>query len=140
MLIKKNLEERMKKNIDIGLLILRIAIGMMMLLHGIAKLSGVSGIEGMLDNAGLPTFLAYGVYITEIIAPVIIIVGFRTRLGSIVYVFGVLFAMFLAHSGDILSLNQQGGWGVELLGLYLFGAITLFFTGGGKISVSSSNS
>jgi putative oxidoreductase len=101
--------EQMNKNTDLGLLILRIAVGALMLLHGIAKLDGVSFIEGMIEGVGLPTFLAYGVYITEIVAPLFI----------------------------IFSLNQHGGWGVELLGLYLFGSITLFFSGGGKIAVSS---
>lgn len=129
----------MDKNTDLGLLILRIAISVLMLLHGIAKLGGVSGIEGMLGNAGLPTFLAYGVYFTEIIAPLFILAGYRTRLASIVYIFGVLVAIFLVHSGDVFSLNQHGGWGIELLGLYLFGAVALFFTGGGKIAVSTSN-
>ena len=129
----------MNKNTDLGLLILRIAVGALMLLHGIAKLNGVSFIEGMLDGVGLPAFLAYGVYITEIVAPLFIIVGYRTRLASIVFAVGILLAMFLVHSGDIISLNQHGGWGVELLGLYLFGSITLFFSGGGKIAVSSTN-
>ena len=129
----------MNKNTDLGLLILRIAVGGLMLLHGIAKLKGVSFIEGILDGAGLPSFLAYGVYITEIVAPLLIIVGYRTRLASIVFALGILFAMFFVHSGDIISLNQHGGWGVELLGLYLFGSITLFFSGGGKIAVSSTN-
>ena len=129
----------MNKNTDLGLLILRIAVGGLMLLHGIAKLKGVSFIEGILDGAGLPSFLAYGVYITEIVAPLFIIVGYRTRLASIVFALGILFAMFLVHSGDIFSLTQHGGWGVELLGLYLFGSITLFFSGGGKIAVSSAN-
>lgn len=129
----------MNKNTDLGLLILRIAIGALMLLHGIAKLKGVSFIEGMLESKGLPAFLAYGVYITEIVAPLLIVIGFRTRLAAAVFAFGALFALFLVHSGDIFTLNQHGGWGVELLGLYLFGAVALFFTGGGKISVSSSN-
>ena len=129
----------MNKNTDLGLLILRIAVGGLMLLHGIAKLKGVSSIEGILDGAGLPSFLAYGVYITEIVAPLFIIVGYRTRLASIVFIFGILFAMFFVHSSDIFSLTQHGGWGVELLGLYLFGSITLFFSGGGKIAVSSAN-
>jgi len=127
----------MNKNTNLGLLILRIAIGGLMLLHGIAKLKGVSGIEGMLNNVGLPSFLAYGVYITEIVAPLLIIIGYRTRLASLIYISGVLFIIFIAHSGDVFSLNKHGGWGIELLGLYLFGAITLFFSGGGNISVSS---
>lgn len=129
----------MNKNTDLGLLILRIAVGVLMLLHGIAKLKGVSFIEGVLEGKGLPSFMAYGVYITEIIMPILIIIGFRTRLASAGFAFGVLFAIFLVHSGDIFTLTQHGGWGIELLGLYLFGAITLFFTGGGKLAMSTKN-
>ncbi len=128
----------MKKNIDIGLLILRFAIGALMLLHGIGKLTGISGIEGMMSSSGLPSFVAYGVYITEIVAPLLILIGYRTRLAAVVYVFGMLFAIFLAHSEDIFSLNEHGGWAVELPGLYMFGALALFLTGGGKYAVSNS--
>ncbi|PCE66021.1 DoxX family protein [Sediminicola luteus] len=127
----------MDKNNDLGLLILRIAIGGLMLLHGLAKLSGVSFIEGMLAESGLPSFLAYGVYITEIVGPLLILVGFRTRLGAGIMIFGALFAMFLVHSAEIFTLNQHGGWGVELLGLFLLGALALFFTGGGKLALST---
>ncbi|MFC5283279.1 DoxX family protein [Pedobacter alpinus] len=129
----------MNKNTNAGLLILRIAIGGLMLLHGIAKLSGIEFIEGMLVSKGLPSLLAYGVYITEIVAPLLIIVGFRTRLAALVFISGTLFAMLLVHSADILTLTSSGGWGVELLGLYTFGALTLFFTGGGKLALSSAN-
>ncbi|OEJ99158.1 DoxX family protein [Flavivirga aquatica] len=129
----------MNKNNDLGLLIIRLSIGILMLLHGIAKLKGVSFIEGMLSDKGLPSFLAYGVYVTEIIAPISIIVGYRTRLAGFLLAFGVLFAMLLVHSSDIVSLNQHGGWGVELLGLYLFGVVALFFTGSGKYAISSTH-
>lgn len=129
----------MYKNLDLGVFVLRMAIGVLMLFHGIAKLKGIQGIENMLINAGLPAIMAYGVYLTEIIAPILIIIGFRTRLASAVYTYGVLFAIALVHSGDLFKLNPHGGWGIELLGLYLFGAIALFFTGGGQIALSSLN-
>lgn len=129
----------MNKNTSLGLLILRIAVGALMLLHGIAKIGHTSFIEGMLSEKGLPSFLAYGVYITEIIAPILIIIGFRTRLASAVYVLGALFALFLVHSEHLFVLNQNGGWELELLGLYIFGGLSLFYTGAGTIAVSSSD-
>jgi putative oxidoreductase len=129
----------MNKNTNLGLLILRIAVGGLMLLHGIAKIGHASFIGGMLAEKGLPSFLSYGVYFTEILAPLLILIGFRTRLSAVVYVFGALFAMFLVHSGQLFLLNQNGGWELELLGLYISGALALFFTGGGKIAISSSN-
>lgn len=130
----------MYKNTDLGLLFVRIAVGALMLLHGIAKIGQTTFIEGMLADKGLPAIMAYGVYLTEIVAPLLILVGFRTRLAAIAYVFGILFIIFLVHANAIFSLNENGGWAIELLGLYLFGAVALFFTGGGKYAVSSSNS
>ncbi|MFA9193471.1 DoxX family protein [Flavobacterium sp. FBOR7N2.3] len=129
----------MNKNTDLGLLILRIAVGGLMLLHGIAKIGNTSFIGGMLTEKGLPSFLSYGVYITEIVAPLLIIAGFRTRLSAAVFVFGAFFAMFLAHSAQLFLINQNGGWELELLGLYISGGLTLFFTGGGKMAISSTN-
>lgn len=129
----------MNKNTNLGLLILRIAAAGLMLLHGIAKIGHTSFIGGMLTEKGLPSFLSYGVYMTEIIAPLLILIGYRTRLSALVYVFGALFALFLVHSGQIFSLNQNGGWELELLGLYISAGLTLFFTGGGNLAVSSSN-
>ena len=127
------------KNSDLGLLILRLSTGMLMLFHGIAKLNGITFIETMLSEKGLPAFLSYGVFITEILAPILIIVGYKVRLASLIYAFGVIFAILLVHSADIFTLNQFGGWGIELLGLYLFSSVTLIFTGAGKYAISSKN-
>jgi putative oxidoreductase len=129
----------MNKNTDLGLLILRIAVGGLMLLHGIAKIGKTSFIGEMLAEKGLPSFLSYGVYITEIVAPVLILIGYRTRLSAAVYVIGAVFALLLVHSGQLVSLNENGGWELELLGLYIAGGLSLFFTGGGKLAISSSN-
>lgn len=129
----------MKTNTNLGLLIIRFSVGALMLLHGIAKIGNTTFIEGMLADKGLPAIMAYGVYLTEIIAPLLILIGFRTRLAAIAYVFGILFIVFLVHSQDILSLNKNGGWAIELLGLYLFGAVALLFTGGGKYAISTTS-
>ncbi|WP_075601598.1 DoxX family protein [Saccharicrinis aurantiacus] len=130
----------MKKNTDAGLLLIRLSIGLLMLLHGLAKLSGgINFIKGMVSQLGLPQFLAYGVFVGEILAPIAIIIGIRTRLASAVFAINCLVAIFMAHSNDIFSLGKHGGWAIELLGLYLFGALALFFTGGGKYAFSKNN-
>lgn len=60
----------MKRNIDTGILIMRISLGILMLLHGSAKLlHGIDHIKGILTQAGLPSFVAYGVIAGEVIAP-----------------------------------------------------------------------
>lgn len=94
--------------------------------------SNYAFIKGLLEGVGIPSFLAYGVFIGEIIALVLIIIGYRARLASLTLAFSLLNAILLAHSSDIFSLNQFGGWGIELQALYLFGATTIFLTGPGK--------
>lgn len=129
----------MLKNTNVGLLVLRCAVGGLMLLHGIAKLKGIEAIEQMLDAKGLPSFLGYGVYVGEILAPLAIIVGFRTRLAAVVLALTCVTAIYLAHSHEVFALSKYGGWAIELLGLYLFGSVALFFTGGGKMAISHKN-
>lgn len=128
------------KQADLGLLILRISVAGLMLLHGVSKLiSGVDFLHGMLTDVGLPSFLAYGVFLGEIIAPIFMLIGFRTRLASIFYIINCLFAIFLVHASEVFSLDDNGGWAIELLGLYLLGALALVFTGAGNYAVSKSN-
>lgn len=130
----------MRKNNDFGLLILRITIGLLMLLHGISKFSGgLEFISGMLVEKGLPGFFAYGVIIGEVLAPILIVVGFRTRIAALIYAFNCLVAVLMVHSQDIFKISDHGGWELELLGLYFFTALALFFTGGGKFAVSKNN-
>lgn len=130
----------MRKNNDFGLLILRITIGLLMLLHGISKFGGgLEFISGMLVEKGLPGFFAYGVLIGEILAPLLLIVGFRTRIAAIVYAINCLVAVLMVHTADIFKLSDHGGWELELLGLYFFASLALFFTGGGKYAVSKNN-
>lgn len=128
----------LERNVDLGLLILRLSIGILMLLHGVSKLMhGAGFIEQVVVGAGLPSFIAYGVYLGEVIAPLFIIGGYGTRLAAVVFAGNCIVAASLVHLGDLFTLNEQGGWAVELLGLYFFGAVTLVFTGGGKYSISN---
>lgn len=125
------------RNIDLGILVLRLSIGGLMLMHGVAKLiHGAGGIEQMLEASGLPPFIAYGVYVGEIIAPLLIILGLATRGAAAVFAFNMIVAVAMAHAGDILSLSATGGWMIELQALYFFGALALIFTGGGNYAVS----
>ncbi|MEN9782908.1 MAG: hypothetical protein RJA24_251 [Pseudomonadota bacterium] len=122
---------------DIGKLILRLTLGILMLLHGIAKLRyGVSGIEGMVSSQGLPGFLAYGVFVGEVIAPLMVIAGWNARIGGLIIAINMIVAIALAHSTQLLAIGKQGGWELELQGFYLFTAITVALIGPGKFSLN----
>lgn len=128
----------MFKSDDIGKLVLRVALGILILLHGVAKITkGVDGIGGMLASHGLPAILAYGVYIGEILAPVLLIVGLFTRPAAAIMVINMLVAIWLAHRKDLGAMNGQGGWVLELQGMFLFAAISVAFMGGGRFGLSN---
>ena len=127
-----------QKNYSAGLLLLRITLGVLMIFHGYGKvINGVEGITAILTDKGLPGFIAYGVYVGEVIAPLLMIVGYRTRLAALLFSFNMLVAALLAHSAEIFALTEYGTWAIETLGLFFLGGLVLVFTGGGKFAVSS---
>lgn len=130
--------EFMKRNNDLGLLILRVSLGMLMLLHGIAKVKNGTGfIEGVFEKNGLPAFLAYLVYLGEIIGPLMMITGFRTRLASVLLGGTMVVVILTAASDKVGQLTETGAWAIEMQALFFFGALALFFTGGGKFAAST---
>ena len=107
-----------------------------MLFHGVHKVfAGFGGIARMLEHSGLPSFIAFGVYAGEVIAPLMILFGFYTRLAGGTLAFNMAVAIFLAHSSDILALGAHGGWAIELPMLYLLGSLAIVFLGAGRITV-----
>jgi putative oxidoreductase len=122
---------------DIGKLLLRLSIGGLMLFHGIAKLrGGVGPIEGLLQSKGMPGFLAYGTYIGEVVAPILILIGLWTRPAALILCFLMVMAIGLVHPAQVMTVDRTGAWGIELNMLYFLGALALFFTGAGKYSVT----
>jgi putative oxidoreductase len=121
---------------DVGKLVLRLSVGILMLIHGLHKLMyGISGISAMVQANGWPAWVSYGVFIGEIIAPVLMIIGLLTRASALIVVINMLVAIYLAHSHQLLHLTKTGGWLLELQGLYLFGALAIVLLGAGRFSI-----
>jgi putative oxidoreductase len=122
---------------DIGKLILRVSVALLLLLHGIGKMThGVAWIQGLLASKGLPEFIAFGVFFGEVLGPLMMIAGWRTRIGAALVAFNMLMAVLLAQSGAIFAVNQHGAWKIELPMLFCFGALAVVFLGAGKYSLS----
>ncbi len=122
---------------DTGKLILRLCVGGLILFHGVAKImhpASLDFIRGMLTANGLPVFLAYAVYIGEVLAPLMVIVGYQARVGALLIATNMLFALFLVHTGDFFSLSEHGGSAVELQLFYLLSAAAVVFLGSGRLA------
>ena len=123
---------------DLAKLILRVALGAMILLHGIAKLkAGVAPIEGMLQAHGVPGVLAYAVYIGEVFAPFLVLLGFHARVGAMLIAINMVVAVLLAHMGQLGQLDARGGgWALELQGMFFAVAIAIALIGPGRYSAN----
>ena len=122
---------------DLAKLILRVALGALIGLHGIAKLKGgVGPIEGMLQAHGVPGVFAYAVLIGEVVAPLMLLIGFHARIGAVLVAVNMLVALFLAHLGQLGQLNAQGGWALELQGMFFAAAVTIALIGPGRYSAN----
>jgi putative oxidoreductase len=122
---------------DTGKLTLRLTVAVLLLLHGIAKVKGGIGwMGGALGSIRLPAFIGYGVYVGEVVAPLFVIVGKFARLAGLVIAFNMLMAIIVGQRDKIGSLNQGGGWAIELELLFLLGGVAIFFLGSGRYSLS----
>lgn len=130
----------MNKTQNIGLLILRISIAFTMLIYGITKfINGIDFIKDLLVQYKLPSFLGYGIYIGEILAPILIIIGFRTKLAGLVFAINCLVAILMVQLPNLLKLNEFGGWAIGPIFIYMMFGVALYFTGAGKYAVSTNN-
>lgn len=121
---------------DTGKLLLRLVVGGLMLFHGLHKaIDGVDGIAGMLVAKGLPGFIAYGVLVGEVIAPILIILGILTRPAALVLAFTMVVAWLMVGTGKTFALDAVGAWAIESLVYFFVGALAVAFLGAGRYAV-----
>jgi len=121
-----------------GKLVLRVLVGALLLVHGIAKVrSGVDWLDGMLSSAGLPVFIKYGAYVGEVVAPLLVILGVYARIGGALIVVQMLFALGLAHNLPVeLFTVNRGSWALETQAFFLFGGLSIALFGSGRLGLN----
>jgi putative oxidoreductase len=124
---------------DAGKLLLRLTVGILLLLHGIAKvIGGPASIVALVEKAGMPGSFGYAVYLGEVVAPLALILGVWTRIAALVVALNMGVAIALAHMGELFSLNEGGGWALELQAMFLFGALAVALIGPGRYALMES--
>lgn len=120
---------------NLGKFVLRVSFALLMLPHGFNKLAnGTAGVEKMLAAQGMPAFLAYGVFITEIVAPVLMILGVWTRLSALVFSSGMVTAAYLSGK-NIWGATSVGAWNHEATAVFFFAGIAVMLLGSGKAAI-----
>ncbi|NMO97805.1 DoxX family protein [Paenibacillus lemnae] len=122
----------MKSNVSLGVLILRVVLGIIFLVHGLDKFqSGISNISGFFESIGIPGYMAGVVAVIETAAGILLIAGAGTRVVSIIVTVILLVAVFTAKS----SAGFLGGYELDVALMAM--AVSLIFTGAGKWSVDA---
>jgi putative oxidoreductase len=121
---------------DIGKLVLRFTTAGLILFHGINKIvHGVAFMGNGLAEFHLPGFIAYGVFLGEVVAPLFLIFGAWTRIASLVVVFNMVMAIFLEAHRNTFVIQRTGAWGLEAEAFFLLTAVVIFLVGAGRYAV-----
>jgi putative oxidoreductase len=111
-----------------SLRVLSIGLGILLLFHGVDKvMNGTGVIEKLLNGVHVPysQYVSYGVYVGEVIAPLLLIFGKYIRVSGAIIAFNMMVAIFLVHQKDITSIEKYGAWSIEVPMLYLIAGLTL---------------
>lgn len=117
---------------SLGLLILRVAAGVLMMTHGWSKIQNFEGmVQSGFDPVGMGATLSVVMLIgAEFIAALFIVLGLLTRLSAVPLIVAMSVAAFVAHASDPLQVK-------ELSLIYLTIFASLMITGAGKYSLDS---
>ncbi|WP_020404080.1 DoxX family protein [Gracilimonas tropica] len=116
------------KNRDIALLLLRIGVGIIFIIAGWGKLTGIEGVQGFFGNIGIPLAgaMAWVVALVEFLGGILILVGYKVEIPGILLAIVMLVAIFT------VKLGGDGGFSgmrLELMLLLTSLAIAMMDTG-----------
>lgn len=115
---------------SIGLLILRVAFGGMMMVHGVQKVMGFNEMADRFpDPLGMGSQLSLISAIgSEVGCSLLLVLGLGTRVAALPLAFTMIIALFVVHGDDPWQKK-------ELAAVYLAVYATILFTGAGQFSL-----
>ncbi|MCS7078566.1 MAG: DoxX family protein [Chloracidobacterium sp.] len=116
-----------------GPLLIRLAVGGAMVIHGSQKLFGDPGrFIGFVEKIGfpLPTVFGWAAIAAEFLGGIALLLGLMTRWAAVFVAFTMGVAAFVAHAND--GFNKQ-----EYPLVLMVGALSLLASGGGALSLDA---
>jgi len=115
---------------NLGMVILRIATGLLLASHGYAKLVKFNSLKYKFMNfmhLGSTASLSLIIF-AELVCGILLILGLFTRLACIPIIIGMGVVVFIASHGQIFDSGERGL-------VYLAATLTILLCGPGRISV-----
>jgi putative oxidoreductase len=126
---------------DVGVLLLRVSLGILFIPHGLPKLKNPAGLAGLITQLHMPapTLFAWVVALLEVVGAAMLIAGLLTRLVGLGLAIEMLVAILgvkigMAHA-PFTSTRQTPGWEFEFI--LLAAALALVFLGSGKYGIDA---
>lgn len=129
-------KNRMKQyQTDLASLILRIALGVMFLAHGLTKLLVFTpaGTAQFFESLGFPGVVGYLTIVFEIGAGTLLLLGILTRIISLFAFIQMVVISFIHSVNGWTFSNTGGGW--EYPAFMALTAVSLALLGSGRLSV-----
>ena len=115
---------------DLGLLLLRIGVGVIFIVAGWGKITGIEGVQGFFGNIGIPLagLMAWVVAIVEFVGGIMVLLGVYARIPYLLLAIIMVVALFTTKLGGEFSAAR-----LDLM--LLLASLALFLIGSGKYSV-----
>jgi len=122
-------------NVNIAALLLRLSLGIMFVAHGLLKVMTftLAGTAQFFEQVGFAAWMAYPVTFFEIIAGILLIVGFYSRYVAFASIPVLLGALYVHLGNGWLFSAQNGGW--EYPAFLTVSAIVVALLGDGEYSI-----
>lgn len=124
---------------QIGIALLRVSLGVMWIAHALLKLLvfTLPGTAAFFESMGLPGFLAYPVFLAELLGGIALLLGIYARQVSIALVPLMLTAAWVHAGNGWLHTSAGGGW--EYPVFLTLASIALWLAGDGALALRRSN-
>ena len=117
---------------DLAILLLRIGVGVIFIVAGWSKLTGIEGTQGFFENSGipLPGIMAWVVAIIEFVGGILVLTGTYIRIPALL--------LACVMIGALIFTKLDGGFGAMRLDIMLLlTSLALFIFDSGKYSVDN---
>ncbi len=120
---------KIKKNPDLGLLLLRLGLGIIFFVHGWSKFSSMGDTISFFSHLGLPSVMAYLVAAVELLGGLALILGMYTDIAALLLSIVMVVALVYVKMATF-KLGLLGGYELDLA--LLVGNLAILFCGSGK--------
>jgi putative oxidoreductase len=125
---------------DLGKLLLRVSVAVLILLHGIAKMRhGLGDVADAMVRLHLPIGVGNLIYVGEVLAPLMMIVGFWTRPAAAIVAATMFVALVAGHPREVFAMTDHGGLLLEVQWMFLLAAAASALLGAGRFSIGGRN-